>query len=213
MNTKSVQPNQLNKAKKALSKLKDYDVETAFPHEIREDEAHLTHLIMVKSAPNMKTMEFEHNTKIVKLHDEALAVAKDNFLKTEQNVEILHDGKKYREENKAAASTAKMEVVKQDAGKDDRIAQLERELEAERNKNKNTSEAHYTNTPKQDAATQDNTQAAGTNTEAGDENKEDLTAATGAGEDAKAASTDKGDAGDVANADKPNASKKNSRGQ
>ncbi|AHK11376.1 hypothetical protein F132_30 [Flavobacterium sp. phage 1/32] len=130
MNTKA---NNHKKAEAVLAKFKGYTV----PSEVEEKEAHLTHLIIIKSAPNTQTMEFEHTAKIVKLNDESLEATKSQFKTLGANeIVILHDGKEYRKnkaedakkEQEAKAEEAKAEEAKkadEAKAKDDRIAELE----------------------------------------------------------------------------------------
>ena len=132
----NIKANNFKKAEEVLAKFKGYTV----PSEVAEKEAHLTHLIIIKSAPNTQTMEFEHTAKIVKLNDESLEATKSQFKTLGANeIVVLHDGKQYRkdkaeeakklEEQKAedakAEEAKKAEELK---AKDDRIAELEAQL-------------------------------------------------------------------------------------
>lgn len=168
---KLIQPNRLNKAKEALAEHKGLEV----PKEIRQDEAHLTHLLMVKSSPNFKTFEFEHTIKHVKVNTDALNAAKDAFMQTEGTVVILHDGEKYQnsaagqaaaKQEEASAATSQPEANKADAVKDEYIKQLEAKLEALKNGGANISEG--TTAKKQEANDefQKNSEAANVNPDA-----------------------------------------------
>lgn len=133
MSTQSITPNNLKQAEKALHKVESYEV----PTEIRADEAHLTHLIMVKSVPNMKTLEFNHTVKIVKLTEEALAATKDHYSRMGQTALVeLHNGRKWKNEGGGATSEEKApEAPAQDTTSKQTIEDLKKELEEERQKN------------------------------------------------------------------------------
>lgn len=163
MNTKKmITPNNYEAAKKTLKALKDFNVENDLPEEIREDEAHLTHLLTVRSSPNMKTFEFEHNTKIIKLTEQALATTKALIGRDASTLVVLHDGSEYTAENKNKKA-GKTEAKKdEDNGFKKRMSELEEE-------NRQLKEAAANNVSNSEAK------------------KDDLVAdRTSAGEDAKA---------------------------
>lgn len=87
------------------------------PEEIREDEAHLTHVALIKSIPNVQTMEFDNSAQIVKLNEQALETTKDNFARYAGGVVfVIHDGQQYVEEQKnklSSQSFANIEDEKQ----------------------------------------------------------------------------------------------------
>lgn len=137
----------MEKATEALKQFKNYEV----PKEIREDEAHLNHIIIAQAIPNPKKMEYDTVAKLVKLNDESLAVVKPQLPKYGVIV-ILHDAKKYKADklkaDNEAVAKAKAEQeaqeqlvadqqakAKADAdaelkAKDDKIAELEKQLKA-----------------------------------------------------------------------------------
>lgn len=129
----TIKPNRFEAAYKALSLIKGYDVEANIPNEINENEEHLTHLMFVKSTANLKTLDFEHSTKLVKLHDEALAVAKSNLMQNEGNVIVLHEGVKKTKAKKEADSGKEVDSEK--------MKEIESALEEEKAKNKKLEEA------------------------------------------------------------------------
>lgn len=130
-------PNQQEKRAEILKKFKGIDI----PETIREDEAHLTHIAVIKSVPNVNTMEFDNTVQIVKLNEQALETTKDHFARYGGVIFVLHDGNQYSNENKTGvismipdAETTEAEKTKaeEDAKKDalikeqaDKIAKFE----------------------------------------------------------------------------------------
>jgi hypothetical protein len=156
----------LEKAKATLRKIKNYDVEANVPEEIREDEAHLTHIMTVKTSPNMRTMEFEHVTKIHKLNDQAFAAIKEQIRTGEETIVFLHDGNEYV--NSKGKTAEKKEATPDVDEKDAQIEKLQRELEEFK---RNSASAEFADNSKS---------AAGTNLDnkGAEEGKQEGTAAT-----------------------------------
>ena len=146
-------PNQLTKATEALKKFK-YDV----PTEIREDEAHLNHVIVAQATPNAKTMEFDTVAQLVMLNDESLAVVKSQLPKYGAVV-MLHDGKQYKEEkaqaDKEAKEKAEADKKAEDEAKkqaeDDKEKQLKAKADEIENLKKQLASKAKAETPKAEA--------------------------------------------------------------
>lgn len=115
----------MTKATEALKKFK-YDV----PNEIREDEAHLNHIIVAQATPNVKTMEFDTVAKLVKLNDESLAVVKTQLPK-HGVVVILHDGKQYRADKSKSDQEVKERAKAEKEAEDEAKAKAEKEKQSE----------------------------------------------------------------------------------
>lgn len=141
MNTKA---NNFKKAEEVLKKFKGYET----PEEVREDEAHLTHLIFMRSVANTQTMEFEHTAQLVKLNEESLEATKNQFKTLGANeIVTLHDGKEYQkkkretdakeaEEAKEAKKAEEAKKEEEAKAKDNRIAELEAQLAKKESKPK-----------------------------------------------------------------------------
>ena len=136
MNTlKKTETNRLQQSTEALANFTKNGFEV--PKEIREDEAHLNHILVLNSAPQ-KDLSFKITSKLVKVNDESLEVMKSQFTKF-GTVVILHDAKEYKAELAKAQEKAKAEAkLEEDAKKeeakladktkDDKIAELEAKL-------------------------------------------------------------------------------------
>lgn len=143
MNTlKKTEPNRLEQSTEALANFTKNGYKV--PKEIREDEAHLNHILVLNSAPQ-KDLSFKVTAKLVKVNDESLEVMKTQFTKF-GTVVILHDAKQYKAElaeleakakaDKRAeeeANNLKIEEAKKEAelaenAKDEEIATLKAEL-------------------------------------------------------------------------------------
>ena len=129
-NLKLVPSNNLENLKEVKKKYKGIDI----PEEIREDEAHLTHVALIRSVPNTVTMEFENSLQIVKLNEQALETTKDHFTRYAQGLAIIiHYGEKHKavEEKILNVDDGSKEKLTDAENKlkeqDERIKQLEAE--------------------------------------------------------------------------------------